>query len=129
MANTFTETVAKDLKEWTYSSTKLFFTYRKLGHKIKCFIVDKLLKVWFKIFGYPETFLVDNGGEFDNEDFRDFWENLSVRIKTAAESAWSDGLVERYNARIAEAARKTKHDIKRGKYSWMDQVKFVEDSF
>ena len=72
MANTFTETVAKDLKEWTYSSTKLFFTYCKLGQKIKCFIVDKLLKVWFKIFGYPETFLVDNGGEFDNEDFRDF---------------------------------------------------------
>ena len=40
-----------------------------------------------------------------------------MRIKTAAESAWSDGLVERYNARIAEAARKTKHDIKRDKYS------------
>ena len=72
-----------------------------------------MFKVWIKIFEYWRNFFVDNGGEFDNEDFRDFYENLSMKIKTAAtESAWSNGIVERHNAIIVEAVRKTKDDTK-----------------
>ena len=44
------------------------------------------------------SFLVDNGGEFNNNEFISFCENFNMNIKmTAAESPWSNGLVERHN--------------------------------
>ena len=37
---------------------------------------------------------MDNGGEFDNDDFRSMCENLNIHIcTTATESPWSNGLV------------------------------------
>ena len=64
-----------------------------------------------KIFGYPKKILVNNGGEFNNEDFRDFCENLNIIIeKTAAESRWSNGLVERHNAIMGEGISKVVED-------------------
>ena len=39
--------------------------------------------------------LVDNGGEFNNGEFTSLCENFNINIKTtAAESPWSNGLIE-----------------------------------
>ena len=54
--------------------------------------------------------MVDNRHDFDNEDFRNFSENLNKKIKTTV--ACSNGFVERHNAITAEATRETKDDIK-----------------
>ena len=62
-------------------------------------MIEGIFKIWISIFGTAGKFLVDNGGEFDNEDFKSMRENLNIRIcTTAAESPWSNGLVERHNA-------------------------------
>ena len=56
---------------------------------------------------------MDNGGEFNSEQFGDFCGNLNIRINTtAAKSSWSTGLVERHNTVIAEGVRETKENIK-----------------
>ena len=60
------------------------------------------------IFGSPKKFLVDNGGEFNNEDFRSLCENVNILIlTTAAESTWCNGLIERHNAIVAYTVTKT----------------------
>ena len=67
--------------------------------KTKEVIVEDIFKIWISVFGNAQTFLVDNGGEFHNEDFRSLCENLNINIKTTAvESPWSNGLVEQHNA-------------------------------
>ena len=44
----------------------------------------------------PNIFLSDNGGEFNNELFREMSKQLNMNIKTnAAESPWSNGIVEK----------------------------------
>ena len=81
--------------------------------KRKEVIVKQLFGIWIKTFGYLQKFLVDNGGEFNSEQFRDFCQNLNIRINTtAAKRPWSTGLVERHNTAIAEGVRKTKENIK-----------------
>ena len=75
-------------------------------------IVDEIFKMWIKIFGGPKKILVDNG-EFDNQGFHDFCENLNTTIKTtAAESPWSNSMVERHNGIIGESVTKIMHDVK-----------------
>ena len=123
LAHVFNETVAMDLKEWTEGSNKTWFLHM-IDHatrysassiiksKRKEIIVDEMFKIWVKIFGYPKRILVDNGGEFDNQDFHDFCENLNITIKTtAAESPWSNGMVERHNGIIGESVAKIINDI------------------
>ena len=49
-------------------------------------------------YGTSGTFLTDNGGEFLNSDFIDMCESVNINVETtAAESPWSNGLVERHN--------------------------------
>ena len=63
------------------------------------------------IFGSPKKFLVDNGGEFNNEDFRSLCENVNILIlTTAAESTWCNGLIERHNAIVAYTVTKAIED-------------------
>ena len=53
---------------------------------------------WVCIFGPPAKILSDNGGEFVNAEIVDFAEKFNVDLETtAAESAWSNSLVERHN--------------------------------
>ena len=64
--------------------------------KKKGIIVKGLCDVWIRIFGPPSKILSDNGGEFVNNEIIDFAEKFNVDLKTtAAESAWSNGLVEK----------------------------------
>ena len=66
---------------------------------------------WITIFGSPGKILVDNGGEFCNKEFVTFCENLNIRIcTTAAESPWSNGLVEHHNAVLGLTVSKTMED-------------------
>ena len=119
MAKTFNETLAMDLKQWSsnvwfvyiidhatrYSSSCVIYTKKKEE------VVKKLFENWIIIFGNPGKILVDNGGEFCNKEFITFCENLNVRIcTTAAESPWSNGLVERHNAVLGLTVSKTMED-------------------
>ena len=62
-------------------------------------------------FGSPKKFLVDNGGEFNNEGFHSLCENVNIRIFTAAaESPCSNDLVKRHNAIVDYAVTKTMKD-------------------
>ena len=55
------------------------------------------------MFGSPGQILTDNGGEFNNEDFRIMGENLNIKIKsTVAESPWSNGINECHNAKLGD---------------------------
>ena len=52
--------------------------------------------------------LVDNGGELDNTEFETLCENFNIKIYTsAAESPWSNGLIERHNAILDLTVTKT----------------------
>ena len=63
------------------------------------------------IFGSPKKFLVDNDGEFNNEDFSSLCENVNIHIlPNAAESPWSNGLIERHNAIVGYTVTKAMED-------------------
>ena len=79
-----------------------------IHNKTPSTIVKELFRVWVTIYGTPEKLLTDNGGEFNNSEVREACERLNIRVKTtAAESAWSNGMVERHHLVIAEMIRKT----------------------
>ena len=66
----------------------------------------------YNLFGCPKKFLVDNGGEFANSEFKDMCENLNINfITTAADSHWSNGLVEKHNDIVGEAVYKIMEDV------------------
>ena len=69
-----------------------------IRNKRKGTVVKGLVEYWVRLFGPPSKILSDNGGEFVNDEILDFAEKFNVDLKTtAAESAWSNGLVERHN--------------------------------
>ena len=63
--------------------------------------MEEILNSWICIFGPPTKFLSDSGREFTNQDLLDLCEKMNIVVKTtAAESPWSNGLVEQHNAVI-----------------------------
>ena len=71
-------------------------------------IINAIFKSWIQIFGAPEKCLTDNGGEFANAEFLQMCEAMNITVKvTAAESPFSNGLVERHNFIIAVMMNKT----------------------
>ena len=80
--------------------------------KHKEVIVDKIFKHWIAIFGPPEQFFSDNGGEFNN-DIREISELLNVKINTTTtEAPWSNGICECHNAVLANMLEKILDDAK-----------------
>jgi hypothetical protein len=72
-------------------------------------------------FGVPSELTVDNGKQFDSQDFRDFY--LSIGTKPAFASVYhpqSNGIVECANGKIFTAIKKRLLDDKKGK--WADQL-------
>jgi hypothetical protein len=72
-------------------------------------------------FGVPSELTVDNGKQFDSQDFRDFC--FSIGTKLAFASVYhpqSNGIVERANDKISTAIKKRLLDYKKGK--WVDQL-------
>ena len=74
--------------------------------------IDKIFKYWIALFGTPNLFLSDNGGEFNNF-FREMGEQLNINIKTTgAESPWPNGIVEKHNGIIGNMTGKVLLDVK-----------------
>ena len=68
---------------------------------------------WIAVYGTPQKFMSDNGGEFSNHLIRELAEKFNVIVHTtAAESAWANGLTERHNFTMGEMIRKTMKDSK-----------------
>ena len=123
MVKTFNETVGMDLKEWSHSP-KIWFLHlvdHTTRYSASCVIytkrkeeiIKKIFQIWISIFGSAKKFLVDNGGEFDNDEFRSLCENGNIRIcTTAAESPWGNGIVERHNATLGFSVQKIVDDLK-----------------
>ena len=71
-------------------------------------IADGIMKVWISYFGKPIKFLADNGGEFANETYTDMCAAFGIeKLKTSAESPWSNGLAERHNGVLKVSTMKT----------------------
>ena len=69
--------------------------------KDKRVIVSKILELWLPIFGTANTFHMDNGGEFANDEMRELGNQFGINIKhTATYSPWANGLNERNHATI-----------------------------
>ena len=72
---------------------------------------EEIFNNWIAYFGAPQKMLTDSGGEVANETFREMNEKLNVcSDTTAAESPWSNGIVERHNAILYESMMKTIND-------------------
>ena len=57
--------------------------------------------------------MADNGGEFANEEYVDLCENVNIETQfSAAESPFSNGMVERHHLVLAQTVLKTKEDLK-----------------
>ena len=70
-------------------------------------IIRQIFRVWISVYGCPEKFLMDNGGEFSNEHFRQLCEKVNITVKTTgAESPWSNGLCERHNQVLGQMLEK-----------------------
>ena len=115
LATTFNETVALDLKDiqgykilhLVDVATKYSVAVR-ICNKESTTIITAIFKYWMAYFGAPKNFLTDNGGEFDSEVFRDMCQNFNVDTRTtAAQSPWSNGVVERHNGILGEMVTKT----------------------
>ena len=61
--------------------------------------------------GSPHKILSDNGGEFNNELFRDLCDLLDAHVlTTSAESPWQNGITECHNAIIGNMMTKVKEE-------------------
>ena len=119
LAHDFNETLAVDVKQFRgvyilhmvdhatrYSAAAI------ISSKQKEVIIDKIFKHWIAIFGTPNLFLSNNGGEFNNELFREMGEQLNINIKTtAAESPWFNGILEKQNGVIGNVMEKVMSDV------------------
>ena len=118
LARDFNEVVSMDLKfieshgilHLIDNATK-FSSAAVLKSKRKEEIVEKIFQHWIQIFGCPDTFFSDNGGEFNNNLMRELGELLNTKIlTTAAQSPWSNGITERHNALLAGMVEKVMED-------------------
>ena len=118
MATEFQEVVAMDLKQYkgrqilhlvdlcTRLSAATF-----IPNKNKETIVEALFRIWISVYGAPKKFMSDNGGEFANSEFISLCEQFGIVVKTtAAESPWSNGIVERNNQTLARSMDKVIED-------------------
>ena len=119
-ASNFNETVAMDLKFFeghiilhlidhlTRFSSAVIIKSKEADQ-----IIAGIFKCWIQVFGAPAKFLTDNGGEFANEKFLKLAESMNIRVlTTAAQSPWSNGLVERHNATLGEILQKVNAERK-----------------
>ena len=104
MASRFFECVARDLKFYrkhillhmidytTHLSASTVITSKKPD------LISKIFQVWISVYGLPEKFLSDNGGEFANDHFTNMCEAMNINLKlTSTESTWNNSFVKRHN--------------------------------
>ena len=114
MTTTFQECVAMDLKFYNGNILlQLVYATRLSSSKVikPKEISYNTFKISIQIYGAPGKFLTDNGGEFANSQFLEKSEAMNRTVKvTAAESPFSNGLVERHNMIIAYMLDKVLED-------------------
>ena len=121
LAKEFNDTVSMDLKcfdvkngiyfQHIIDHLTRFSMVKVIYSKDKEVIVESVFTHWISIFGRPKRFLSDNGGEYNNSHFIDMCEKFGVHVvTTGAESAWSNGLVERHHALLTRNVRKIIED-------------------
>ena len=113
LSEDFNDTVAMDLHQLESSPGKWYFHIIDIQTRCSqaCMIktksadeiVQKFNKMWILNFGAPKRVLSDNGGEFDNEKFRQNSDYYSIHLMgTAANSPFSKGCCERHNKILTE---------------------------
>ena len=118
LAPSFQECVAMDLKFYhnkillhLIDHTTRISATTVIPSKDPDTIIEAIFNCWRQIYGSVEKFLTDNGGEFANSKFLEMRESMNIRVITAAaESPFSNGLIERYNLIISEMLDKTLED-------------------
>lgn len=121
LATQFNEAVAMDLKTLVNGSIYIIhfidmhsrFTKSKIiRRKTPKTIIDSIAIEWIAAgFGPPKKFLIDNGGEFDNEAYKELGEQFNVEVcATAAYSPWSNGLCERNHQVVDVCVQKMLED-------------------
>ena len=119
LASRFNETVALDLKDIKPGFKILHMVDHATRYGQAAVVrnksaqetVKKIFEIWIRIFGCPEKMLVDNGGEFNNREFLELCDKCNIRIlTTAAESPWSNGLVEKHDGILGQMIVKTMAD-------------------
>ena len=119
LASEFNEVVAMDLKfiertpilHLIDHATRYSMACR-VRNKMAETIVESVITNWIRVFGHPSKyFLTDNGGEFSNSDVTELCEKFNLELNTtAAEAAWSNGMVERHHTMLADNVRKVTDD-------------------
>ena len=114
VATSFNQCVAMDLKK--FGNVHLLHLIDHATRLSACAVIKskspevvirQIFKIWISIYGCPDSFLSDNGGEFSNSKFREMCEKFNINVKTtAAESPWSNGLCERHNKVLADNVMK-----------------------
>ena len=90
-----------------YSSGKIIY------NKNKDTVAGAICSSWIAIFGNPNKYMADNGGEFANSVYDELCEQFNIEIqKSAAESPFSNGMVERHHKVLTEMLLKTKEETK-----------------
>ena len=120
MARNFNDVISMDLKFWgdKYFLVMVDMATRYcnacvIGSKTASVIIDAVMRHWVALFGSPKKILTDNGGEFNNNEFRSMGENFNIEmICTAAESPWSNGVCERLNAVLKDNVLKIREEQK-----------------
>ena len=115
LASEFNEVVAMDLKfidqvpvlHMIDHATRYSMSVH-LRNKKAITVVEGAMNYWIRIFGAPSKyFLSDNGGEFVNNELFELADKFNFQVETtAAESCWSNGLVERHHCMIEDNVRK-----------------------
>lgn len=60
-------------------------------------IIDKLFQHWIAVFGCPRRFLGGNGGEFNNELFRNISELLNVKMPQRKQNHLGPVVLQRHS--------------------------------
>ena len=113
LSEEFNDTVSVDLKEIGY--TKFLHIIDNAAHfSTAAVVVGTLIKNWIAVFGAPGMILSDYGSEFNNSLFLNMAEQCHITLKTtAAESPWSNGMMERHNGILAKTIEKLILDSKK----------------
>ena len=118
----FNHTVSMDLKTFKgvqflhlIDNATRFSAAAIITSKHKEVIIDLIFKHRIALFGAPNRSLSDNGGEFNNELYKEMAELLNIEVlSTASESPWSNGIAERHNAIIGNMLERI---LEENKYS------------
>ena len=111
MATSFQECIAMDLKFYKGRILLHLIDHHTTRLSVSSFVKSKepevilnaIFKSWIQVYGAPEIFLTENGREFAKSKFIDMAKSINITVKvTAAESQFSNGLVERHNFMIAD---------------------------